>query len=660
MEEKQYMGRWELGCLVFNSLIYKIFSAYPKRFIQCSGSGAWLTAVFTGIVFLVILWIALKIYEPYAEKGLIESVRASCGNFAAGAVSAAAIIYFVFSGVYALRGVCSALKMIAYGESPLWFTALFFVIGAAVVVWCGDKAVRRMHSLSVPGVGIAALTIALLSMRYADVYNIMPILGKGIKSVFGSGISTLFIYADIVIVFFLPKRGGRYSFKKTVMWSAVLAVVINAALITAISLNMPYELAERLNLPIYPLTKTDSVGKFSIRLDAAYLTSLIVSSMLYVSLAASVILKGIKSMSPRLRKVGATAICAALCFTLCGCYDGHEVEEKAYVIAIGIDKGENAAYKYTFQISNPLESGGSMGAEEKADENSDSGGENENKTVNNITVEGDDYYLAENRLESILSKQADMSHIKVIVYSTETAREGALSHSELLMREREIRPGTNLCLAESAQGFLTSVKPTLEESTVRYYELFFRNENIPYAPVTELRSFVGRSSDSAYDAVVPVAGADSLAGMGVFADGVLKGELNEKDVMLYKMLCGDVHRAAIGNRDASTVVSSAGRPKIEVNMLGDTPEVRMTVRLKQNLIYGGSGDFASGLETEAAELMERVYSNGCDILGIGKKFKKNYLTQADWESFEWDKKLQNIRFYVKIITEKGNSSEILQ
>lgn len=658
MNEKNSMGRWELGCLVFNSLIYKMFGSYPESYAKCGGSAAWITALFSGLVFLAILWAALTIYSPYAEKGLTDTLRSRFGSAASGTVSVIFALYFIFGICYAVLSVFSALREVAYVKSPLWFIALFFAIGAVVTVICGEKAVRRMHSLSVLFIGAIVIMISLLSLRYADIYNIFPILGKGVGGVFGRGLSTMFIYLDIVVILFLPKEKGNYSFDKTVMTAAILAVLVNVAATAAFSLNFSYELAEKIQIPLYPLTKTANIGKFPVRLDIIYQTALITSTFLYLSLALSLLLKCVKDVSPRLRRIGAAATCLVFCMTLCGCYDSREVEEKAYVIALGVDKGGEAAYRYTFQISNPLESGGSMGSEEKAAEKSDS--TEGNKTVDNITVEADDYYLAADKLKSILSKEMDIAHIKVIVYSFDIAREGALRHSQLLLREREVRPGTNLCLCESAEGFLTSVRPTLEESTVRYYELFFRNHDVPYAPVTELRDFVGRSSDAAYDAVVPIVSDRGLYGMGVFSNGVLKDIVDGEDVMVYKLLRGELKYASVGKPDASSIVSNKCRPKIKVNTNGAVPEVAIELHTS---VSAQSGDVNSGdeLTSRALKFLKRTYADGCDVLGIGRRVKRGYLTQSEWETLNWDNNcVQKCIFSLQIITENGNLKQILQ
>ncbi len=650
MENKYYMGRWELFCIVFNSLVYKIFTHYPSSFIRTSGSASWVTAVFVSVIFFILLLVILHFYTPYASKGLTEAIRERFGNTPARLISVLAAAYFLFSGYYSLSSVCGALKDVSYIISPKVFTGAFVLLAAVVIVACGKTAVRRVHSLSALGVGIGAIIIAVLSMRYADVYNLMPILGNGTESVFGKGLSTLFIYSDILVIFFLPAIREELPFKKTVLLSSLAAVLVNVLVIAAVALNMPPELAEKMSLPIYPLTKTANFGKFPLRLDTIYHVALIVSSILYISLAISILVRSAKTIAVKPKKLTAAALCLSICFILGGCYDSSEIEENAYIIALGIDKGEEAEYKYTFQISNPLESGGSIGAEEKASEKS-SGEDEGNKTVDNIIVEADDFFLARDKLKSVLSKDDKMSHLKLIVFSFIVARDGALEHSELLLKEREIRPSTSLCLAESASDYLLSVNPTLEESTVRYYELFFRNRDMPSAPATELRDFVGRSASSAHDAVMPIVSDEGLSGMGMFSNGNLVSEASGEEAVIYKMLCGDLKGAAFEHEGSSVVLTSCGKPDINVNIDSFAPSVDITLCIKSSM--GELNDeVLAELEKRAKEFLYKSSIVGGDVLGIGRRALGKFLNQDTWEAYNWEGKFPMSSYEIQILSKK--------
>lgn len=169
---------------------------------------------------------------------------------------------------------------------------------------------------------------------------------------------------------------------------------------------------------------------------------------------------------------------------LCSCRDSREIDQSAYVIAIGIDKGDDI-FRYTFQISDPL-----------AMENKGNG-ESENSCVQNIVIGAKSFPEAKTALNNFLSKKPTLSHLKLIAASYKTASGSLLPHIEFLLEEREVRPSTHLCITENAaEDFLRGINPALEANTAEYYDAIFKNGSL-LAPDKTLREFLNESSLSA-------------------------------------------------------------------------------------------------------------------------------------------------------------------
>ncbi len=101
-----------------------------------------------------------------------------------------------------------------------------------------------------------------------------------------------------------------------------------------------------------------------------------------------------------------------LCFVflLTGCYDARELDDLAYVIAIGIDKGDKTDLKVTFQIAIPVNIAG---------EGSSTGKE----TSTLLTIDSDSVYGAVSKANTEISKEINLSQNKMIVFSEELAKE---------------------------------------------------------------------------------------------------------------------------------------------------------------------------------------------------------------------------------------------
>lgn len=640
---KRYLGKWELGSIVFNSCIYKIFLSFPAHFEQISGSAGWLTALFSGIVFLLILALSLFLLDLLKDNPLLKKFS--------GFLQILLSLYWILATVYALKELSFVLRAVAFPNSPAWFLILFFLAGAVVTALCGASAVFRMHSLLALPIGISALLIAVLGLKYADIFCLFPILGKGAGSVFGDGLKTLFLYSDCILIFQLYSQ-SRPDIKpwRSILLGATLGVICNILLILTITLSNPPVSDSAFDLMLYPLTKMIYFGSFWSRLDGVYLCAMITSGFLYLSLSIYLVILSMRNFAKGFQRTKVGILLLILCILLTGCYDSRQVEESAYVIALGVDKGDDNSYIYTFQLSNPLELGGN-----KTNEETDAG----NKTVSNISIDARNYYLATNNLKGQLSKIPSMSHLKIIIFSTEVAKEDILSHASLLFREQEVRPNAHLCLAESAQNFLENVKPALEVSTARYYELMFRNENTPYAPQVTLREFVSKGTDSACDPVLPIAEKEKLEGIGIFKNGTLISVGGWEDAMLYKLLSNQAKNISINAGDSVFSVTSSGYPEVYIDQNSTPPKINLKLNISASLIYGSPADIV--LLSSILESKANIFLNSStDILGIGNKIRATCLTDDQWESLNLSDLVSSYVFNCHILAVLEKNINFLQ
>ena len=634
--KRKYLGRWEFGCLVFHSCFYKMFTTYPEEFFRISGTAGWLTALYTGLIFLGVFSLVLcfvKRYGACIPKALIQIGKAVLA------------LYWLLSAAYALGEYTYVLSEVAFPRSPKWFLGGILLLGAAVTVLCGGKAVYRMHSLTVLGVGLSMTAVAVLGLKYAQPVYLTPWLGKGAGAVFGTGLSTLFFYTDSILIFQLvPECRRDVSVFRSGITGAILAVALNVALVLVSSMSHSAALSQVSANLIYPLTKAAYFGNFWSRMDAVYLLALTTSGFLYLSLALHLFFLAVKDMSkiPKsAKKVTAACLAGILPLSMTGCYDSREVEAAAYAVALGIDKGTEKQFEYTFQLSNPLELGGSTETTSGEAQSGEEEEPQENKTVSNITIEEDSFYLAMNHLKSHLSKEPDFSHLKLLVFSMEVSKEGILEHASLLFKEQEVRPATQVCLTDSANKFLKGVKPTLEQSTARYYELLFRDRNTPYAPVMELREFVSRGTDGGWDPVLPVATTEKLTGIGIFQKGKLVAAMDEKAALLYSLLSGEGKEIAVPAGDSTFSVTSSGRASFELE--GNKVFVRSN--LTAQILAGQEEDYSvltEMLEEEMTNFLRETVKLKTDVSGIGAWIRSGMMEEKEWKHLNWHKTIQKL------------------
>ena len=161
------------------------------------------------------------------------------------------------------------------------------------------------------------------------------------------------------------------------------------------------------------------------------------------------------------------------------------MEQTAYAIAIGIDKGETNAIKLSIQFS--------------ISGNNDDGQSNITETV---TAEAANIDSAISLINSHISKKVNLSHAKVIVISSELAYIGVSEYIYTLANNIQIRPNTNIIISRgSAADFLSKSIPTLETLSSRYYDLILNSSKYTgHSDNIHLSDFFSRILDSSREA----------------------------------------------------------------------------------------------------------------------------------------------------------------
>lgn len=392
-------------------------------------------------------------------------------------------------------------------------------------------------------------------------------------------------------------------------------------------------------------------------------------------------------------KLVTLTVCMLLPVLFGGCFDNREIDETAYIIAIGIDRSDKSDYTYTFQFSKPVSGGSPEGGE------SGGGGEGQsaNKSVTNITVTAPDFYIAKNMTNNFLAKNIDMSHLKMIVFAKDIDPSGLSRHSQFLLREREIRPHTAVAVAtQTAKEYIESVSPDLEANTAKYYELMALRSNNLYAPDKTLSDFVDEISTHGKASALPLAsvaekdssqtepntdkglwvGSESAVlaakqsdfrGMAIFKDGVMCGIMDGDAAMLYNILAKNIRNAVVTVRSPFNQADTFSF-RISVNdpaaytINNSTTPCRISVSQELDIEFLGSrvpAGFESTeqlfafvrsiVESEMTNFFADISNNKrADILNIGDHFKKNFITQQQWEDANWSKIYETAKFDVDI------------
>lgn len=168
---------------------------------------------------------------------------------------------------------------------------------------------------------------------------------------------------------------------------------------------------------------------------------------------------------------------------------GENIDDLAYVMAVGIDVGTTAKYRISLQLSTIESSATEAIIKPEENEESSSGGgkgasgsssSESQSTANSFeiyTMECDSLDTALNIANTFLNKDLTLSHCKVLVISEEQAKKDISKIVNTFINKVEIRPDCNVIISSvPKEEFTGNEIPKLENLLSKYYDITSNNE----------------------------------------------------------------------------------------------------------------------------------------------------------------------------------------
>ena len=344
-------------------------------------------------------------------------------------------------------------------------------------------------------------------------------------------------------------------------------------------------------------------------------------------------------------------------------YHNTEISEYAYVIAIGLDVGNEKNLKMTLQIANP-----SLTASNIASQGDD----------NNIsiieTIECDSVNSGLTWFNSYLSKIVNLSHCKALVFSEKLASIGISEYLYTFMNNLQFRKSANIIIAQTtSEDFLGNYKPALEKLSSNYYE------NIPttskytaYTQNVTVNDFFNSYIDSFQEPVAILGSINNKDNIGIalFNDDKLVGKLDISDTICHLLISNKLYNAKIyipnifdENKNMDIYLNKITKIKKDVSIINGSPYIKLYLNLEGELLSSKENinllntSNISKIEKYLEQYIEQSLSKylyktskeyKCDIDNFGNYAVKHFLTWKEWEKYKWLKQYQNSFFDVKV------------
>lgn len=668
----KYITKFSLACLTLNCMLIKIFIDVPLMLMREAGSGAvtalWLSAAI-GIIIILFAFFMRNYITAFLQRKSVFKIF-SCIVFA----------YFVCLDIYLLYKIINTIHLTVYHNTPVILMLIILIISMLYTGTRDVYSITRLHGICVPVIAVCIIAVALSGIKYTQILNAAPIFGSGLASVFSVSLKHLFAFSEIIVPVLIilmstnkikqkeTKKTGipeRSKFPIAILIASCIGILIYSAVITVFLLTVsPSSNSGAEQLPMYYLSRFSAAGRLNARTDALYSLVLIASSVLFLGSTLNIIISALKKLGfGKNFKTKYAALILALIFssvTLCSCYDVQEVEDTAFAIAIGVDVNQHSdnIFGFTFQFSNPLATGQNTNTEDDKQaskseaEGSDSSNKDSNTSVDNIKVEADSFLEAMNKITNHMGKTPSLAHVKLVVLSEELvfSEQPELTQAVCsdLLKADEVRPEASVCIAKdnNAYEYLTSVNPSLEESTARHYELMF-NKNSTFDSVqTDLRSFSILLDDDAADAYAPLVTNDGFEGTVLFSGDKGAAVIDSQNSRLMNIILGNVKSSNLfytDNAGNQYRLKQSRHPKFDTSVKNNSGkneyEISSVIKLSinaeavdKNIMPDAQEELKKELCEKSDKLLAYSYGNNADVFQIGKSAKSKLKYEYEWQN----------------------------
>lgn len=369
-------------------------------------------------------------------------------------------------------------------------------------------------------------------------------------------------------------------------------------------------------------------------------------------------------------------------------YNSLNIDNSAFVIALGIDKSTSNKLKVTFEFLATSPSGESV---------------SETTPVLN-SVECSSITNGINIMNAYLGRKVNLTHCKLIIFSEELAKEGISDEVYSLINDVQVRPSANIVVSKcNTKYYIENSVPSLESLIPKYYDIFpntseytgytcnatigdFFNALVcnscsPYAILGGISDSDDDSSksNSSNDSTIksnesPITGSRKTnnIGLAVFNDDKLAGELNAIETICFLNMRKEVDSFLVSiadpqdsNLKIDIYLTPNSSRNIDVSFVNGSPYIKIKLEFSGKIYSMSRGseyldnDVLNSISNSCNNYLESQFSNylyktssvfESDINAIGVYALSKFTTTTEFDNYNWLENYKNSTFDIDINT----------
>ena len=285
---KTKLGTVEAVTLILSFVVAHTVLSLPKTLVDTTKSSTLLNIIFITILAMIFVYFVCYLFKKFPGMDIIDISEFLGGKVLKNIVGFIFILYFVISACIFLRNFAECLEIVYYPSTDIIFIILFFIISVPITAKLSFNASLRANLIIVPLVLLSIVFLFFANIRYFSSQRIFPILGNGFSETFISGITNIYSFSGIALVYFLPPLLKEPSkLRKLSITGIIISSIYLIFVVSLILFMFPVFVNLDEVLPLYTIATYVEFGSFFQRLESVFLLIWLISFACYLSVIAN-------------------------------------------------------------------------------------------------------------------------------------------------------------------------------------------------------------------------------------------------------------------------------------------------------------------------------------------------------------------------------------
>ncbi len=680
MSKLQLYSVMSVGTLVY------VYTYALNSLMLTAGTSGFIASALGCIIWLVFVVLTSLFLKSHENKRLSEIVYCCLGDFFGMVVNCIIAAVIIISMAERLFECIRLMKLYGYNYTPAVIIAAIILI---VCFYCGKAGEKAVAKTAIPIVfaiigGIIIVIVSGISQYESG--NLFPVLGNGSTAIFKSGVWTLSAVDNILIGLIFADRICSDKFLKSGVASSITALILYAVCSLCYSLAFPYSSGQNNTSGIIDIARGTENGGFFQRFEAILLFIVIIGMICFIAIYLSAAVKqiddtfaikkrksailslaiavivGIIALIPDsskiennllqwyrkysfiilfiigvfiiignmikkrfIKKAVSISMIMLILFGMTSCGDYREIENEAFAVMVGVDK-ENDGYSYSIRVM------------DKDSEISSAKGKSLGVALNSLSMQN--------------SRAISLKNLRILAVSRKVAEDGILEIIKPIVEDTSTKNSIMLTVcSKSAKDFISAKR----FNDIREIELTVDNvqKSDLYVPqsINSIYNYIFSTTKDA--SAVYVENGDkkdeiNIGGMALFSGEKMVGLIDSYSVPLVKAINGDLNAYTVNVDNHEYSVSSKKATKIDLSKNTASITVYIECSEKGEKLDKLPDKLKALLIKRLDSVISKIITTGSDIIGLGQKSAKQFLTIEKFENNNWKKHYKNITIKCKI------------